>query len=372
MAEGNKTIVNEAVDLLLEESALKGSRFAERYPGRKAFGFFCSYWPEELVLAAGMEPLRLLPSPGNANPSELPAYSCSLVRGCLSMALQGGFKGLAGVGFAHTCDAMQCLGGIWEETMGLAGTLTVVPPVMLSGAGAGKFFENELSILLNKLGGIAGSSPGEEELSGALDLCEKIRRQVTELDGIRAKLPSDLVAAVMRAGQVMPRKEYSRALEAALPALKEGASDPGGRQRVLVTGAVLETDSLFRMIEDLGGRVVADDTCTGYHHYTGPTRPANKSPLEAIVSRYTGMAPCPCRNRGLDGRTDYLEDLAAGRKAGGAILVIRKYCDPHAWDAVTVAERLRGAGVKTLVLELEASEVAGQERTRLQAFLESL
>jgi benzoyl-CoA reductase/2-hydroxyglutaryl-CoA dehydratase subunit BcrC/BadD/HgdB len=39
---------------------------------------------------------------------------------------------------------------------------------------------------------------------------------------------------------------------------------------------------------------------------------------------------------------------------------------------VPVAERLRGAGVKTLVLELEASEVAGQERTRLQAFLESL
>lgn len=372
MAEENKTIGNEAVDLLLEESALKGSRFAERYPGRKAFGFFCSYWPEELVLSAGMEPLRLLPASGSANPSELPAYSCSLARGCLSMALQGAFKGLAGVGFAHTCDAMQCLGGIWEETMGADGTLMVVPPVMLSGAGAGKYFEKEFLILLKKLGAIAGTSPGEEELGGALKLCEKIRRQVSDLDEIRAQLPSNLVSAVMRAGQVMPRQEYARALEAALPALRERTSDPGDRRRVLVTGAVLESDSLFSMIEDLGGRVVADDTCTGYHHYTGPSRTANDSLMAAIVRRYTGMAPCPCRNRGLDGRTDYLESLVSERKAGGAILVIRKYCDPHAWDAVPVAERLRGAGIKTLVLELEASEVAGQERTRLQAFLESL
>ena len=372
MAEENKTIGNEAVDLLLEESALKGSRFAERYPGRKAFGFFCSYWPEELVLAAGMEPLRILPASGNANPSELPAYSCSLVRGCLSMALQGAFKGLAGVGFAHTCDAMQCLGGIWEETMGADGTLTVVPPVMLSGAGAGKYFEKEFSILLKKLGGIAGTSPGEEDLGGALELCEKIRRQVSDLDELRAQLSSNLVSAVMRAGQVMPRQEYSRALEAALPLLREKASDPGSRQRVLVTGAVLETDGLFSMIEELGGRVVADDTCTGYHHYSGPSRVEGDDPLKAVVRRYTAMAPCPCRSRGLDGRIDYLEGLAKSRQAGGAVIVIRKYCDPHAWDAVPVADRLRGAGIKTLVLELEASEVAGQERTRLQAFLESL
>ncbi|MFZ5642067.1 MAG: 2-hydroxyacyl-CoA dehydratase subunit D [Bacillota bacterium] len=367
-----KSNENEKLELLLEESALRGAQCAERYPGRKLFGFFCSYWPEELVLAAGMEPLRLLPAAGNANPSELPAYSCSLVRGCLQMAHQGRFKDLAGVGFAHTCDAMQCLGGIWEETIDKNRTFTVVPPVMLKGAGAAVYFKKELAKLLSKLGDLSGTRPGTEDIAKALNLCEKIRRLVKELDELRPMLPSDLVSAVMRAGQVMPRKEYAIALEEALAVLKKKAAPPDKRQRVLVAGAVLESDSLFSMIEDLGGRVVADDTCTGYHHYTGPSGEGEADPLDAIVRRYTEMAPCPCRNRGLDERIDYLHQMAVSRQAGGAIIIIRKYCDPHAWDAVPVAERLRISGVRTLVLELEASELAGQERTRLQAFLESL
>ncbi|SFR00912.1 2-hydroxyacyl-CoA dehydratase family protein [Desulfoscipio geothermicus] len=68
----------------------------------------------------------------------------------------------------------------------------------------------------------------------------------------------------------------------------------------------------------------------------------------------------------------YLVNLARNRQAAGAVLVNRKYCEPHAWDAVPAAERLRAGGVHTLVLELEGADVGGQERTRLQAFLESL
>ncbi|MHB8156256.1 MAG: 2-hydroxyacyl-CoA dehydratase family protein [Desulfocucumaceae bacterium] len=371
MADTGKT-GNDRLDLLLEESSLRGANFAQRYPGRRGFGYFCSYWPEELVLAAGLEPLRLLPASGNANPSELPAYSCSLIRGCLAMGLRGDFKGLAGVGIAHTCDAMQCLGGIWEDTIGKEGTFITVPPVMLAAPGAEKYFKKEFFSLLARLGRLAGTNPGAEEMGRALKLCDRIRRLATELDEIRPGLPSDLVAAVLRAGQLMPREEYAQALEAALPALKERAGDLAGRQAVLVSGAVMESDSLFRMIEELGGRVVADDTCTGYHHYTGPLWQGEGDPLDAIIRRYTGFAPCPCKNRGLNERIDYLDRLVRDRQVKGAIIVIRKYCDPHAWDAVPVAERLKSSGIRTLVLELEASEVGGQERTRLQAFLESL
>ncbi|MFZ5596422.1 MAG: 2-hydroxyacyl-CoA dehydratase subunit D [Bacillota bacterium] len=364
--------IDESVDLLLEESSLRGAGIDVRYPGRRFFGYFCSYWPEELVLAAGMEPLRILPPPGNATPAELPAFSCSLVRGCLAMALQGSLKGLAGVGFAHTCDAMQCLGGIWEEIMGSDRTVTVVPPVMLNASGSHKYFRAEFEKLLAKLGRISGSNPGPEEINRAISLCDRIRELVTRLDELRPGLPSGLVSAVMRAGQLMPRDEYATALESALGVLGKMAGEPAGRQRILVTGAIMENDSLFNMIEDLGGRVVADDTCTGYRHYTGQSGRDGGDPVDALVRRYTGIAPCPCRNRGLEERTDYLESLAGKRKARGAVLVIRKYCDPHAWDAVALAERLRSSGLKVLVLELEGAEVSGQERTRLQAFLESI
>lgn len=363
---------NRHINLLIEESALKGAQRSARYPESRFFGYFCSYWPEELVLAAGMEPLRIMPQTISATPAELPAFCCTLARGSLDMSLKGRLKDLEGVGFAHTCDTMQCLGGIWEETAGREKTLTVVPPVMLTAPGADRYFNKELELLAQRLGGMTGTPLSPGSIIAAMTLCDRIRRLVAELDGLRSRLPSHVVSAIIRAGQLMPRETYAKEMELALPALKEMAADPEARRRVLVSGAVMESDSLFQMVEELGGRVVADDTCTGYRHYTGPPASEGDAPLDAIVRRYTGMAPCPCRNRGLQERLDYLEQMALDRKAGGAVLVIRKYCDPHSWDAVPASGRLRGLGIKTLVLELEGSEVGGQERTRLQAFLESI
>ncbi len=361
----------EQLNLLLEEAALSGREAAGRYPGRRFFGYFCSYWPEELVLAAGLEPLRMLPASSRGAPAALPVYCCSLAKDTLSLAAEGKFNNLAGVGFAHTCDTMQCLGGIWGETAGQAVTLVLVPPVRLDAPGALAYFKAELAALLQRLAGLTGHQPGGEDLHRALALCEHIRRLAARLDEMRSLLPSPLVAALLRAGQVMPRADFARALETALPALQEQAADPGDKRRVLVSGAVLENDDLFRSIEELGGRVVADDTCTGYRHFTGSYAGGKDDPLAAIARRYIAMPPCPCRHRGLDARPDHLEKLARARQAHGVILVTRKYCEPHAWDAVPLSQRLRGAGLHVLVLELEGAEIGGQERTRLQAFLES-
>ena len=170
----------------------------------------------------------------------------------------------------------------------------------------------------------------------------------------------------------MPRTDYALALEKALPELTEMAKKPARRTRVLVSSAVLENDSLFEMIEELGGRVVADDTCTGYRHYSGITSLESENPLMDIVQRYSEMPPCPCKNRSLNERISYLTDLAKQRQAQGVIIVIRKYCEPHAWDVVSLTDSFRKADFRTLTLELEGANVSGQERTRLQAFLESL
>ncbi len=360
------------LELLLEESALKGARAKERCPQCQFFGYFCSYWPEELVLAAGMEPLRLMPGPGSATPADLPSYTCSLARGTLAGALRGEYPDLAGVGFAHTCDTMQCLAGIWPDSAAQGRTLMIVPPVTLQAPGAADYYRAELKELAQALGRIGGQSIGTAELGQALELCNHIRRLAAELDELRPALPSQLVSALLRAGQVMPRREYAAALESALPALKAASSEPQFRQRVLVSGAVLEGDSVFRLVEELGGRVVADDTCTGYRHYAQPPGAACSDPWDELVRRYSEMPLCPCRHRGLEERPAYLAELARRRTAQGAILVIRKYCDPQAWDAVPVSEQLKSMGVRTLVLELDGAEAGGRERTRIQAFLESL
>ncbi|TYO95162.1 2-hydroxyacyl-CoA dehydratase subunit D [Desulfallas thermosapovorans] len=360
------------LELLLEEAALNGTKRRERYPGRHFFGYFCSYWPEEFILAAGFEPLRILPTSTRGTPAELPAYCCSLARISLATAISGGYRDLAGVGFAHTCDTMQCLGGVWNQTTQSGTILSMVPPVLPNAPGAHRYYEGELKSLLAQMSSLADCQISDTRLRPAMELCHSIRQLVAELDHMRHDLPSPLVSALMRAGQVMPRTDYARALEAALPAVREKTSRGQKRLRVMISGAVFENDSLFQMVEELGGRVVADDTCTGFRHYEAGNKWDYTDPLKALVQRYANMPPCPCRHRGLEERINYLIKLARDRQATGAVLVIRKYCEPHAWDCVPLTSGLRSAGINTLVLELEGAVPGGQERTRLQAFLESL
>ncbi len=362
---------SDSLKLLLEEATLNGTARIQRYPERRFFGYFCSYFPEELILAAGLEPLRLLPDAGNSTPAELPSYCCSLAKGTLDMEIRGKWQDLAGIGFTHTCDTMQCLSGIWAAC-GQSKTIDIVPPVMLATTGASRYYLAEISILMEKLMSLTLKDINKEALREAIKLCALTRQLVTELDALRPNLPSPLVSALLRAGQVMPRSDYAQALENCLPTLKEMAAPPHRRVKVLISSAVIENDSLFAMIEDLGGRVVADDTCTGYRHYSGLTEIGAENPLSDIIKRYSEMPPCPCKNRSLDERISYLTDLARQRHAECAIIVIRKYCEPHAWDSVALSESFRNSGVRTLVLELEGADVGGQERTRLQAFLESM
>lgn len=367
-----------AIEQLVEAASLTTAEILARYPDKKFFGFTCSYWPEELVLAAGLEPLRLFPSQAKAMPPELPAFSCSLARGILADLKGPGLKKLAGLGLAQTCDTMQCLGSI-ARTILKDRVLELVPPVLLAASGAREYYLEELKITWQRLVDLAGEIPRPERVSAALELCERLRRLALKLDELRPWLPSHLVAALLRAGQVLPREEYVTLLEEALTSLTARKEEDAGSIGVLLSGPVLEKDGLYLMIEELGGRVLVDDTCTGTRHYAHGTAPeeargatAVERMLSQVVHRHLTMPICPCRHRRLQERVDYLQKLAAKAGASGAILVVRKFCEPHAFDAVPLAKGLNEQGVKTLVLELEGPEVGGQERTRLQAFLESL
>lgn len=362
---------SESLKLLLEEATLNGAERLQRYPNTKFFGYFCSYFPEELVLAAGLEPLRLLPDAGNSTPAELPTYCCSLARGTLDMEIRRKWQDLVGIGFTHTCDTMQCLSGIWAAS-GHTRTIDIVPPVMLNTSGAARYYLAEMHTLMATLKTLTQQDIKNEALLDALKLCKHTRKLATDLDALRPELPSPLVSALLRSGQVMPRSDYALALENCLPTLKGLATSAHGRVKILVSGAVVENDSLFTMIEDLGGRVVADDTCSGYRHYSGLTEIGADDPLSDIVKRYSAMPPCPCKNRSLNERMSYLTELAQQRQAKCAIIIIRKYCEPHAWDAVELSKQFRDLGIRTLTLELDGADVGGQERTRLQAFLESI
>jgi hypothetical protein len=58
--------------------------------------------------------------------------------------------------------------------------------------------------------------------------------------------------------------------------------------------------------------------------------------------------------------------------ADGVVFVLKKFCEPHAWDYPYLAAALTKKGVPHLLLETEQTTPVEQVRTRVEAFLEML
>ena len=57
--------------------------------------------------------------------------------------------------------------------------------------------------------------------------------------------------------------------------------------------------------------------------------------------------------------------------ADGVLFARQKFCEPHGFDYVQLANALDRAGVPHLLVELEQASQAGQLRTRVEAFAET-
>ena len=98
---------------------------------RPVVGTFCSYAPEEIILASGALGYRIFGTELTISRADahMQAYSCSLVRGALEDALDGGLDFLDGAVFPHTCDSIQRLSDIWRMNAKTGFHLDVVLPV---------------------------------------------------------------------------------------------------------------------------------------------------------------------------------------------------------------------------------------------------
>ena len=105
------------------ESYRNRHKLAERWKeeGRKIFGYFCNYTPEEIVYAAGIIPVRIRGSAENVDLADahLPSFCCSYMRSALDQALKGRYGYLDGMVFPKTCDMSRALYSIWKRNINL-------------------------------------------------------------------------------------------------------------------------------------------------------------------------------------------------------------------------------------------------------------
>lgn len=346
--------------------------------GGPVIGTLCSYAPEEIVVAAGGLPLRLLTTGAGDQGADahLQAYSCSLARGALSDWLQGRLAVLDGTVFAHTCDTMQRLSDIWRLSDGGRFHADVLWPAMVTAPGAEAYSVEMLRDFADAYGRHFDRVIDEEALAETAALYNRIRRHLQRLYVLRRERPG-LVAggdwlALMRAAMVMDRRVLAERLAELADALGQAPTAPFSGKRLVLAGGVCEAPAIYHVVESTGAAVVWDDLCTGWRYAAGEIDLA--LPIwTALARRYLRRGVCPAKHAGLTRRADDL--IAAARQAGadGVILLHLKFCDPHLFDYPYLKQRLDAAGLPCLMVELEDQRTAeGQLRTRCEAFIEML
>ncbi len=166
------------------------ARELKKETGKKIVGYFCSYTPEEIILAAGAVPFRIFGRGDVAlADAHLQAYSCSLVRGALEDALSGGLDFLDGVVFPHTCDSIQRLSDIWRINANTGFHIDVVLPVKLNADSSKEYMADVIKKFIRDIEKSLGVVISADDLKASADKYNQIRAYLKKIFEIRSRKP---------------------------------------------------------------------------------------------------------------------------------------------------------------------------------------
>lgn len=357
----------------------------------------CGYTPEEIIAAAGFLPHRLLgaPYPWTRAGAFLPADFCSYAVSLLEAALEEGHN-LAGAIIANSCHPMLHLYNVWRQNRPPAFLYLLEVPRQ-AGEAAVAFFAANLRRLWQALKDEFGLRRSEDDLWEAVALYQHTREMLARLYALGACDPPPLtgqqVAEVMalaaRSSKVLFNKWLADRLvfweeagqqgrvivDLPLPGTTSAPAVGAARPRCLVSGSMVPP-GLIGLLEELGVAVVVDDLCTGGRYLATPEEKGpgdlEPDPFKYLARLYLNRPPCP-RMREANRRWERLVSLAQRYRVSGVIFYTLKFCDYYHYAFPPLRRRLQEKGIPILRLEGEYSlGGAGQLRTRVQAFLETI
>jgi bzd-type benzoyl-CoA reductase N subunit len=374
----------QALRMLVDAARAPLRDWLARYPGRRAMGYLCSYVPEEMIHAAGFTPLRVRGNSASLRfaDAHLQSFTCALCRSSLDQVLGGELEFLAGVVFAHTCDAMQALADLWRMNTGDTHFVdTVMVPTHLGTPAARPYLVAELNRFRLRLAAFTGQPLTDDDLRAGIALYDETRRLVAALQERRDRLSAAHFSAMLDAAQAMPREVFNPLLAELLDELEYTPPHPERRRRarpstalrarLFLVGAVLDEPCLLDLVDDLSAQVSGDDLCSGSRHFYGQVG-TDGDPVAALADYALWRPPCPTKYQPAHDPGQHLLDQVRQTGADGVVFALEKFCEPHAFDYALLLPTLERAGVPHLLLEMEQMPSLEALRTRLQAFVEML
>ncbi|MEW6441562.1 MAG: 2-hydroxyacyl-CoA dehydratase family protein [bacterium] len=348
--------------------------------GRPVVGYFCSYVPREILLAAGALPFRLRGA-GSEDSSRGDAYLsgrvCTYVRHVMSLALEGAYDFLDGEVSTNTCDHVRRSADVFVKKTAIPfhGFLSVprTPRESLYG-----YYLGELKKLVDGLDRHFGVKIGADRLRDAIRMFNGVRARLHTINRMRLedkpRLSGAEALAVHIASQVVPPTVFTELADRLIEALQGRAGLDSARGRLVLVGAELDEPEYVEALESQGALVVADQLCFGARSALDPIDAETADPLDAIGRAYFFMASCARMIGDFPRRWEQLKAMVRAARADGVVFERIIFCDPWGAELHNILQRVKKENAfPVLSLTREYNVVpTGQVKTRVQAFVEKI
>lgn len=355
--------------------------------GKKVFGVFCVFVPEELILAAGGVCVGLCAGAEagfDLAEQYLPKNTCALIKSFF------GFRLARLCPFTASCDLVigetTCDGKkkAYEIFDGFQSTYVMEVPQTKSEA-AKALFRAEIDRLKSKIEEVSGKKITAEGLNEAIKVVNGRRRALARLNSLRKADPAPISGLdALLINQIAFYDEpvrFTEAVETLCDELEDRVKNAVGAasekaRRILISGCPMAVPNwkVPFLVEGAGAVIVGEESCVGARHtrnLAAEDLSDLNEMLDAITERYFKI-DCATFTPNNE-RQAHIVEMAKELKAQGVIHYAIQFCQPYTIEARRVEERLGNEGINYLRLETDYSlEDMEALKTRIEAFLEVL
>ncbi len=349
-----------------------------REGGGRVVGHFQVYFPEEIVHAAGMLPLKIRGAPLDSRQadSHFGSYLCSILKSSLELAISGRVE--LDMFVTHPiCDAARNLGAVWGRNVSYPCEILYLPQNANS-AHAVTYLRHEYARLKRAVEALSGETISDESLRDSVRVFNENRSLIRRLYAIKRErpwlLPVDEAYLLTILGSLLPREEHNQLLNNLLPQIEAREATSQDRIRIVLEGGFCEQPPLD-LLRVLGRScyVVDDDLMIGLRWILEDVD-LDGDPLLNLADAYLERSSySPVQHDLRKPKEHMLMQRIEQSGAEAAILGAAKMCEPGLDEQVAYAQALDQARIPYFITEFEETMTSfDQIEIQIETFAENI
>jgi benzoyl-CoA reductase/2-hydroxyglutaryl-CoA dehydratase subunit BcrC/BadD/HgdB len=327
-----------------------------RQRGSKVVGQLGADVPDELIIAAGMLPVRIYADchkPLTETDKYLEYAFDPVVRAQFEKLADGTYKRLIDfLTISNSTDVLIRIFVYLREILRTEPEVPVPPITFIDWLFTRNRLyqernEQTLQMFRRQLETWAERSVSDEEIRNAAMICNADREALREMAALRhgaeVRISGSEALVIIGSAFFMDRAEHERLVKRVTVESKQWPIITG--PRVYMTGSAQESTELYNIIENAGGVVVGEDHDWGDRAYDRNTR-TDIEPIKALVDRYM-LRQFSSKKAFISQRVEALSNEVNSKGVEAVLFYTNVYDDTASWEYPSQKQALDQLGIAT-------------------------